>query len=567
LVLFVGQAEVHTKPLYKVDLVNHVGYLHGNGGIPGEFESEVTMTTIQEALGRLWDANDHDRMLQCDGRWTSWGAVRALTERIDRELAAAGCETGGRVAVVLSNRVPSVAALIAILRGGRTLVTISPLQPPDRLSADLAASGVSYVLAPSALWSEAPFAHAVAELGATGWSLDDDLTLRVSGTEHGVVPRDPSVAIEMLTSGTTGEPKRIPLTTAQLEASLASALQHNDRSQATTKSPLTGTVGLVTLPIVHIGGLWSLLQSLVAARPIAMLDRFTVPGWHAVVKEHRPAVAGLPPAAMRSVLDSDIPREDLASIRAINAGTTAVDPDLVDEFYERYGIPILIVYGATEFSGAVAGWTVKDFHAQWQDKRGSVGRAFPGVRLRIVDDDGEVLGVNEPGRLQVATPQAGGAGGWVTTSDLAHLDVDGFLYIDGRADDVIVRGGFKVAPETVVRALRAHPSVADAAVAPVPDRRLGQIPVAAVELRPGAVADGEQLREHCRATLTPYEVPAQVFIVDALPRGAALKVDRRRLLAMLDELRVLTDDDSDAVVAGDGPLALAEKRQPIWKAR
>jgi long-chain acyl-CoA synthetase len=494
------------------------------------------MTSIHEALGRLWDANDHARMLQNDGRWVAWGSVRALTERIDAELTAAGCGEGGRVAVVLSNRMESVAALIAIFRGGRTLVTISPLQPPERLSADLAASAVSYVLAPSTLWSESVFSETVAALGAAGWSLDEgQLAMRAERTSE-AREGDPAIAIEMLTSGTTGAPKRIPLTRAQLEASLASALQHNDRSEASTKPPLSGTVGLVTLPIVHIGGLWSLLQALVAARPFAMLDRFTVPGWHAVVKEHRPAVAGLPPAAMRSVLDSDIPREDLESIRAINAGTSAVDPELVDAFYERYGIPILVVYGATEFSGAVAGWTVKDFHARWNDKKGSVGRAFPGVQLQIVDDDGEVLGVNEPGRLQVATPQAGG-GGWITTSDLAHLDADGFLYIDGRADDVIVRGGFKVAPETVVRALRTHPAVADAAVAPVPDQRLGQIPLAAVELRPGATTDGEALREHCRTTLTPYEVPVRVFVVDELPRGAALKVDRRRLLTMLDDLR------------------------------
>jgi long-chain acyl-CoA synthetase len=498
------------------------------------------MTSIDDALGRLWDANDHDRMLECDGRWTSWGSVRSLIERIDQELTAAGCQTGGRAAVVLSNRMESVAALIAIFRGGRTLVTISPLQPPDRLSADLAASCVSYVLAPSTLWSEDVFSRAVADLGATGWRLDDgEIALHSRGTQE-AAGGDPAVAIEMLTSGTTGAPKRIPLTRAQLEASLAAALRHNDRPDVRTKPPLTGTVGLVTLPIVHIGGLWSLLQSLVAARPIAMLDRFTVPGWHARVKQYRPAVAGLPPAAMRSVLDSDIPREDLASIRAINAGTAPVDPALVDAFFERYGIPILVVYGATEFSGAVAGWTVKDFHTRWTDKKGSVGRAFPGVRLQIVSEDGAVLGVNESGRLQVATPQAGAAGDWITTSDLAHLDAEGFLYIDGRADDVIIRGGFKVAPETVVRALRAHPAVADAAVAPIPDRRLGHVPVAAVELRSGASADAEALREHCRAMLTPYEVPARIIVVDELPRGAALKVDRCRLIAMLENLGVPT---------------------------
>jgi acyl-CoA synthetase (AMP-forming)/AMP-acid ligase II len=499
------------------------------------------MTSIHEALGRLWDANDHDRMVERDGRWASWGSVRSLTERIDRELTAAGCQAGGRVAVVLSNRMESVAAFIAIFRSGRTLVTISPLQPPDRLSDDLTASAAPFVLAPAALWSDEAFNRAVADLGATGWRLDDgELDLQVRGTTE-AVGGDQAIAIEMLTSGTTGAPKRIPLTHAQLEASLAAALRHNDRPDVRTKPPLSGTVGLVTLPIVHIGGLWSLLQSLVAGRPIAMLDRFTVPGWHAVVKQYRPAVAGLPPAAMRSVLDSDIPREDLASIRAINAGTSHVDPELVDAFYARYEIPILVVYGATEFSGAVAGWTVKDFHTRWTDKKGSVGRAFPGVRLQIVDDDNAALGPGVTGRLQVATPQAGSSGeSWVTTSDLAHLDAEGFLYIDGRADDVIIRGGFKVAPETVVRALRAHPAVADAAVAPIPDRRLGHVPVAAVELRSGAAADAEALREHCRDMLTPYEVPARIFVVDELPRGAALKVDRRRLIAMLEDLGVPT---------------------------
>jgi long-chain acyl-CoA synthetase len=157
------------------------------------------MTSIHEALGRLWDANDDARMLQNDGRWVAWGSVRSLTDRIDAELTAAGCGEGGRVAVVLSNRMESVAALIAIFRGGRTLVTISPLQPPDRLSADLAASAVSFVLAPSALWTEPVFSRTVADLGAAGWSLDEgQLAKRVELTKE-ARPGDPGVAIEMLT--------------------------------------------------------------------------------------------------------------------------------------------------------------------------------------------------------------------------------------------------------------------------------------------------------------------------------------------------------------------------------
>src|ERR1700712_4312771 len=236
--------------------------VEGTGDPPWRPIRKVAMTSISEALGRLWDADDDAPMLQTGGRWVPWRSVRSLCERIDGELTSAGCGPGGRAAVVLTNRMESVAALIAIFRGGRTLVSISPLQPPERLSADLAASGVSYVLAPSPLWSERVFTDAVAGLGASGWSLDEgELAVRVTGTNE-ATQGDPSVAIEMLTSGTTGAPKRIPLTRAQLEASLASALQHNDRADARAKAPLSGTVGLVTLPIVHIGGLWSLLQSL-----------------------------------------------------------------------------------------------------------------------------------------------------------------------------------------------------------------------------------------------------------------------------------------------------------------
>jgi acyl-CoA synthetase (AMP-forming)/AMP-acid ligase II len=503
---------------------------------------KVTMTSIKEALGRLWNASDDAPMLQCDGQQMCWGQVRALTELIDRELAAAGCGAGGRVAVVLGNRMESVSSLIAIFRTERTLVTVSPLQPAERLSADLVASGADYVLAPQSLWSEPVFTDAVTKLGAAAFSVDgSDVVVRAAATRR---PRagDPAIAIEMLTSGTTGPAKRIPLGRKQLEVSLSAALRHNDRPQAPDKPPLAGAVGMVTLPIVHIGGLWALLQSLVAARPIVMLERFSLSGWHNAIKEHRPILVGLPPPAIREVLNSDIPREDLASVRAINSGTAPVDPVMVDAFVERYGIPILITYGATEFAGAVAGWTLKDFRASWADKKGSVGRPFPGVRLQVIGEDGTVLPAGQSGRLQVASAQVGdSAETWVTTSDLAHIDEDGYLYIDGRADDVIVRGGFKIAPETVVRALRTHDAVADAAVAGLTDDRLGQIPVAAVELRSDMTATGDELRAHCRAALTPYEVPAAVFVLDELPRGAALKIDRRRLVATLEKLTAVTE--------------------------
>ncbi|MGB9304725.1 MAG: AMP-binding protein [Mycobacterium sp.] len=496
------------------------------------------MTSIGDALGRLWHADDEANMLQHDGQWISWGRVRRLAEQLDEQLSVAGCTAGGRVAVVLGNRMESVAALIAILRGDRTLVTISPLQPVERLSADLVATGAAFVLAPAALWAEGALTSAVTELAAAAWSLEEGALIQRCALATEPPPGDSTVAVEMLTSGTTGAPKRIPLRRIQLEASLSAALQHNNRPDGTERVPLTGKVGLVVLPIVHIGGLWGLLQSLVTARPFVLLERFTLPAWRAAVAEHRPVLVSLPPPALRAVLDSDITRDELSSVRAVNAGTSPVEPALVDAFYEKFGIAVLVVYGATEFSGAVAGWTLRDFRAHWADKKGSVGRAFPGVRLQAINGDGNVCSAGETGRLQVASVQAGGAADrWVTTSDLAHLDEDGYVYIDGRADDVIVRGGFKVAPDSVVRALRSHAAVYDAAVAGLADVRLGQIPIAAVELRPGASVTPEALRTHCRSSLTPYEVPAEVYIVNELPRGAALKVDRRRLTSLLEELR------------------------------
>lgn len=495
------------------------------------------MGSFHEALGRLWDAADDARMVQQDGRWFTWGQVRGLAENIDRQLGAAGGGPGARVAIVLDNRMESVAAVIALFRGERTLVTLNPLQPAERLSVDLAATSADFVLCPQEILHNAAIADAAGATGATVFAVDGTELVMHSTGSPGPISGDSSVAIEMLTSGTTGPPKRIPLRRNQLEASLSAALKHNDRPEIRDKPPLTGAVGMVTLPIVHIGGLWALLQALLAARPIVMLKRFTLAGWHAAIAEHKPALAGLPPAAIRSVLNADIPGQDLASLRALIAGTAPVEPALVDAFLDRYGIPILITYGATEFAGAVAGWSLKDFRASWANKKGSVGRAFPGVRLQVIAKDGAALGPGHTGRLQVASTQVGGSDDtWVTTSDLAHIDADGYLFIDGRADDVIIRGGFKVAPETVVRVLRAHDAVADAAVMGLPDERLGQVPVAAVELRADMHTSSEALREYCRLSLVAYEVPTQVFVVDELPRGAALKVDRQRLGALLEEL-------------------------------
>ncbi|MFW0786960.1 class I adenylate-forming enzyme family protein [Gordonia sp. CPCC 206044] len=484
-------------------------------------------------------------MIQQDGRWYTWADVRTLTESIDRALAECGAVEGSRIGVVLGNRIESIAALMALLGNGRTVVTLNPMQPVARVATDVATTRPDVVLAPDELWQSEQFASAVEELGIDGFALDGGVAPRAKRKSGDEVPQpnrsaDP-VAIEMFTSGTTGAPKRVPLTWRQIDAAMSAVHGHVGRS-GDPRLPLTGRVALVTLAIVHIGGMWAVLQALTEARPFVLLPRFTIDGWAGAIEEHKPRIASLPPAAMRSVLNADVPGERIGSLRAVTAGTTFVSPELADEFIGRYGIPVLIVYGATEFSGAVAGWT-KPMHGQWWErKRGSVGRPFPGVRLRVVDESGVAVARGVTGCLEVCSGQTGsGIDEWVRTSDLAHIDEDEFLFIDGRADDAIIRGGFKVQPEVVANALREHDAVLDATVYGRDDERLGQVPIAVVEFVDGADRVEEtELKAFVRGQLAPYEVPVTIHAVDALPRSVSLKIDRRRLLELVAELESST---------------------------
>ena len=204
-----------------------------------------------------------------------------------------------------------------------------------------------------------------------------------------------------------------------------------------------------------------------------------------------------------------------------------LDPEIGRLFEERYGVPVLAVYGATEFAGGVAGWTLKDWRRFGDEKPGSVGRPNVGVEVRVVDSEsGAKLPRGQEGLLEVRAPQLSQPG-WLRTTDLARMDDDDFIWIVGRADDVIMRGGFKVATNTVRDVLASHPGVHDACVIGIPDRRLGQVPVAAVELRPDTDSvDPIELTNLVREQLAPYHVPVDLRIVDELPRTPSMKVSQ-----------------------------------------
>jgi acyl-coenzyme A synthetase/AMP-(fatty) acid ligase len=235
------------------------------------------------------------------------------------------------------------------------------------------------------------------------------------------------------------------------------------------------------------------------------------------------------------ILDAKIPPEDLASLRYITSGAAPLDVEVQRRFQDTYGTRILLIYGATEFGGPVAGMTPA-LDAEWGDaKIGSCGRALPGAQLRVRDPEtGELVGPDEEGLLEVVSPRMGPE--WIRTSDLVRIDADGFLYCRGRADGAIMRGGFKVLPESVEQVLRLHPAVAVVGVVAVSDPVLHHVPGAVIQLRPDvAVPEIAELERHVRDHLPSPHVPARWRFVETMPLNSAYKIDRGALRGLLQE--------------------------------
>ncbi|MFE6821015.1 class I adenylate-forming enzyme family protein [Streptomyces sp. NPDC057690] len=486
---------------------------------------------IRDRLARLLaEAAADAEAIEYDGGWWTWGQVQRTARTLGEALDAMGAQAGARVGVVLENRPEHIAVVAAVIASGRCLVMLSPLQPAVRLAADIAACAPPVVVSGAGPLAREGVLAAVTARGAA-LELGTDGTLRsAGGTAPAGAPADPGVAVEMLTSGTTGPPKRVPLRIGQLDQALVSGGQIPKPERLLSRS-----ASLVATPLVHIGGLWRALATLATGRRMLLMPRFAVEPWVDAVERHGLRAASLVPAALRAVLDAGVPKERLASLQVVTSGTAPCPAELADAFLRTYGVPVLMTYGATEFAGAVAGWTLPLHERWWRRKAGSAGRAYAGVELRVTGEDGTELPAGGTGRLEVRTEQSTRGGrAWVRTSDLARIDADRFVWIEGRADDAIIRGGFKVQPETVRRALETHPAVREAAVAGLPDARLGEVPVAAVEVEPARPApDAAELVAHCRGRLTPYEVPAHIVVLDALPRTPSSKVSRVELLDLV----------------------------------
>lgn len=438
----------------------------------------------------------------------------------------AGYPAARRVGIVLRNRPGPLAALIATLGTGREVVTLSPHLGDIGLERDIVDLAPDVIVAEDADWARDAVLASSKTVGAVALRTGSDRGLAAQPVPWSPSPslQDPGdVAVLMMTSGTTGRPKRVELTYERMTAAFGAAGLAFDEAHG---PHLRGRTDILWASVAHISGLYFAVAHVIDGRSIALLEKFEVGAWAELVRRHRPGYVRLPPTALRMILQAEVPAETFGSVRAVGSGTAPLPPELMDEFEERYGIPVLINYGATEFAGAIAGWTLKDKKQWGPRKRGSVGRAHYGIELQVVDQDtGAVLPAGQTGLLEARGGQLPAEEGtWLRTTDLATVDDDGFLFIRGRADEAINRGGFKIPPSVIEDALAAHPAVDEASAVALPDARLGEVPVAAVTLL--SPVTEEELMAYLAGRLTRYQRPVAIKVVDQLPRTPSLKISR-----------------------------------------
>lgn len=473
------------------------------------------------------------------------GAVSAEAAR----LLGAGVEAGDRVVIRLHNGAPFCVALLGALRAGAIAVPYGPVAVPRELEIVFGECRPAAVVAADGDQAAAGAAAAVAALLLP----PPDVAARADPPDGGTPGGGEAIALLVYTSGTTGAPRGVRL-------SHRAVLANREQTAAVRPAPITQVDRvLLSLPLFHIFGMAAgLLQVCWAGATVVLTERFDPAHIARVLVEHRVSgVAGVP-SMFRSLLD--LPAAELraatAGVRLCTSGGAPLPPRWLAEFREATGLSIFEGYGLTEGGPVLTTNSVGGVA-----KPGSVGRALPGIELRLVDAEGrpldtaadvdpddpdEVLSdpAHDTGRVAVRGPNLfsgywpDGSGGpdqegWFRTADVGFLDADGDLHLVDRASDLVIVNGFNVYPREVEQVLVELPGVAEAAVVGVPDDRTGEA-VKAVLVRAAGAADRElteqEVRAHCVVRLARFKVPAAIEFVDELPRTPTGKVARRMLV-------------------------------------
>ncbi|GAA2552241.1 AMP-binding protein [Pseudonocardia hydrocarbonoxydans] len=491
---------------------------------------------------------DHPAIVDVTGGTTlTWADIDAASAAEAARLRAAGVRPGDRVVVRLANGAPFCVAVLGAVRADAVAVPIGPVAVPRELGIVFADCTPSIVVAPP---DDLDAAGCAAAVGAALIG-PPELSGRVSDGEtvtHGVGGED--IALLVYTSGTTGTPRGVRLSHRALLANRAQAAELRP-------APVTPVDRvLLSLPMFHVFGLAAgFLQVCWAGATAVLTGRFDPEHTAEVLVAHRVSgVAGVP-SMFRSLLD--LPPADLraatANVRMCTSGGAPLPARWLADFRDATGLWIFEGYGLTE-----GGPVLTTNGVGGVAKPGSVGRALPGIELRLVDaegrpidtedpdDDEELDAVSEPshdtGLVAVRGPNlfsgywpdgAGGpdADGWFRTADVGFLDADGDLHLVDRSSDLVIVNGFNVYPREVERVLAEIDGVAEAAVVGVADDRTGEAVKAVLVRAAGSTLTEEEVRAHCTLRLARFKAPSVIAFVDELPRTPTGKVARRQLAA------------------------------------
>lgn len=355
------------------------------------------------------------------------------------------------------------------------------------------------------------------------------------------------IGVLLFTSGTTGAPKAAVLRQKHLVSYILSSVEF--------MSAMEEDAALACVPPYHIAGISAVLSSVYSGRRVVQLPNFSADEWISLVKKEKVTNVFVVPTMLALIVDAvgDDAAAEMPSLRALAYGGGKMPLSVIERSMALFpNADFANAYGLTETSSTIAILGPQDHRdAAASDEEAvrrrlvSVGRPLPGVELEIRDDEGRVVGAGERGEIYVRGEQVSGEyvgkgslldkDGWFPTRDAGSVDEQGFLFLEGRADDVIVRGGENMSPGEIEDVLLEHDAVADAAVVGVPDEQWGEGVAAAVVLKSGRKATVEELQLWVKDSMRSSRVPQLIEFWDELPYNETGKLLRRIIKARLSE--------------------------------
>lgn len=357
---------------------------------------------------------------------------------------------------------------------------------------------------------------------------------------------DDDVTLLMYTAGTTGNPKGVPMT-------------HNSYGiyvldNVDPANPDIEEKNLLTVPLYHVAGFQALLAAVYGGRTVVMMRQFEVNEWMDIVQKEKVNRAMLVPTMLKRVVDlPEFDKYDLSSLRVITYGAAPMPFEVIRKAIEVLpNVRFINAFGQTETSSTITtlGPEDHDLSGTPEEKakklkrlETSIGRPMADVEMKVIDDEGNEVPDGEIGEFVARGPRimkgyfkddektakAFTKDGWLRTSDRGYRDEDGYFYLAGRGDDMIIRAGENISPEEVESVLYSHPKIEEVAVIGIPDPEWGQEPMAVVVLKKGESATTDDIMEYCRQNLASFKRPRMVEFTDELPRNPMGKVLKRVL--------------------------------------